>query len=164
MYHLKLIKLLYLAERDSLAKYGEPINDDNLVSMDHGPVLSNTLNLINGSYNRDTPIWDDWISDREDHQISLKVTSLNRDDFDELSDSEIQILDDIWNIFGEMDRWALCDYTHENCTEWKNPHGSSIPISHRDVFLALGKNNEEATQLSGEILEHRKLDSFLVAL
>lgn len=43
---LKLMKLLYLAERESYRQYGEPISGDNLVSMPHGPVLSQTLNLM----------------------------------------------------------------------------------------------------------------------
>ncbi len=46
---LKLVKLLYLADRESLQKHGNPISFDRLVSMDHGPVLSRTLNLICGA-------------------------------------------------------------------------------------------------------------------
>ena len=37
---------MYLAERESLARYGEPITGDVLVSMKHGPVLSKTLDHI----------------------------------------------------------------------------------------------------------------------
>jgi uncharacterized phage-associated protein len=42
---LKLTKLLYLADREALARYGEPITYDLPVSMEHGPVLSRALNL-----------------------------------------------------------------------------------------------------------------------
>ena len=45
---LKLMKLLYLAERRSFQKFGEPMIGDVLVSMDHGPVLSRTYNHIKG--------------------------------------------------------------------------------------------------------------------
>ena len=45
---LKLMKLLYLAERESLRLFGEPISGDKLVSMPHGPVLSKTLDMMNG--------------------------------------------------------------------------------------------------------------------
>ena len=42
----KLMKLMYLAERESLARYGEPITGDVLVSMKQGPgIIQNT-----GSY------------------------------------------------------------------------------------------------------------------
>jgi hypothetical protein len=39
---IKLIKLMYLAERLSLQRYGEPLTGDRLVSMPDGPVLSMT--------------------------------------------------------------------------------------------------------------------------
>ena len=45
---LKLVKLMYLAERESLRRYGETITGDALVSMRNGPVLSATLDHING--------------------------------------------------------------------------------------------------------------------
>lgn len=45
---LKLMKLLYLSERESLQKYGDTITGDTFVSMPNGPVLSMTLNFING--------------------------------------------------------------------------------------------------------------------
>ena len=66
MYHLKL---LFLADRESMNRFGMSITDDRMVSMAQGPVLSNTLNLINGSYRRETLLWDQWISDKEDHQL-----------------------------------------------------------------------------------------------
>jgi uncharacterized phage-associated protein len=37
---LKLIKLLYLADRESLRLHGMPISGDLVVAMPHGPVLS----------------------------------------------------------------------------------------------------------------------------
>jgi len=49
MNYLKLMKLLYLADRESMRRNGRPISGDRYVSMDHGPVLSQTLNLINGA-------------------------------------------------------------------------------------------------------------------
>ena len=41
----KLMALLYLAERLSLQRYGEPLTGDRLVSMPHGPVLAETYAL-----------------------------------------------------------------------------------------------------------------------
>ena len=46
---LKLMNLLYLAERLSLKRYGEPLTGDRLVSMPHGPVLVNTWARFTGS-------------------------------------------------------------------------------------------------------------------
>ena len=47
---IKLMKLMYLAERLSLQRYGEPLTGDRLVSMGHGPVLSRTYDHINGAF------------------------------------------------------------------------------------------------------------------
>ena len=40
MPHLKLMKLLYLSDREAVRAFGWPISGDRLVSMPHGPVLS----------------------------------------------------------------------------------------------------------------------------
>ncbi len=45
---LKLVKLIYLADRSAMEAFEAPILNDKFVSMDHGPVNSITLNLING--------------------------------------------------------------------------------------------------------------------
>jgi len=69
---LKLMKLLYLADRESMARHDEPISFDRFVSMDQGPVLSRTYDLINGSYpQRIAADWDEWISDRENHEAQV---------------------------------------------------------------------------------------------
>ena len=62
MSYLKLVKLLYLADREALLRWDRPITTDRYVSMDNGPVLSRVLNLINGSYESTTGIWlvDSW--------------------------------------------------------------------------------------------------------
>ncbi len=46
MSYMKLIKLLYLADREALLRWGRPITTDRYVSIDHGPVVSNVYELI----------------------------------------------------------------------------------------------------------------------
>jgi len=48
MSKVKLMKLLYLAERESCRRYGEPISGDTLLSTPGGPVLSTTQDLMAG--------------------------------------------------------------------------------------------------------------------
>ncbi len=158
---LKLIKLMYLADRESMSRYGLPISFDRLVSMDHGPVLSRTYDLINGTL--DAPgaaKWDEWISVRENHDVSLK-RKFQRPDLDELSDADLEVIDAVWSRFGKMDKWTLRDYTHDHLGEWQDPEGSSVPIKEQDVFLALGMNAEEAEHLACDIEAERGLDRIL---
>ena len=162
MYHLKLIKIMYLSDRESMKRYGSPITNDRMVSMDYGPVLSTTLNFINGHIPSYEGGWEAWINDRSNHMVSLKIETFNRNDLTELSDSDIEILD-VWSEFGEMNQWELVDYTHK-LDEWKDPEGSSFPINHKDVFLALGKSEDEAEHLKDEIYSQRKLDKIFSSL
>ena len=161
---LKLIKLLYLADRESLKRYGAPISFDNFVSMDNGPVLSKTLDLINGFVEgSEAAKWDEWLSDREQHTISL-MRNFERNDLDELSEVDLEIINTIWKLFGHMDQWSLVDYTHKYCSEWKNPHGSQCPINDEDILIAVGIEPAIATDLAENIQAQRKLDIYLSRL
>jgi uncharacterized phage-associated protein len=155
---LKLSKLLYLADRESMSRYGVPISFDNLVSMDHGPVLSRTLNLINGYVGGSGAAqWDEWMNDRENHDVSVRK-SFTRKDLNELSDADLAVIDSVWAQFGRMDQWALSDYTHKNCAEWIDPKGSSLGIEETTVFTALGRSGPEAKKLAQSIKVQRELD------
>lgn len=152
---IKLVKLIYLSDRASLARYGAPITYDMLVSMDHGPVPSRTLDMING-YRSEA--WDRWMTGRRDHRLSLARTEFRRDDLDELSDADLEIVEEVWREFGRMNGWELSEYTHEHCPEWRDPRGSSIPIHERAIFRALGWSREDALQAQRAIREQRALD------
>src|SRR5580658_9696442 len=51
---IKLMKLMVLAERRAMVESTCMITGDNFYSMQHGPVLSNTLNAMNGSAESET--------------------------------------------------------------------------------------------------------------
>jgi uncharacterized phage-associated protein len=142
---LKLMKLMYLADRRSIQLHGHPITFDRMVSMDHGPVLSTTLNLANGSIETGPDGWDAWISDRSGHNIALNH-QFTRDDLDDLSNADLAVLDDVWETVGHLNKWQIRDYTHQNCPEWRDPHGSSIAISMEDILTAVGQSEMNATQ------------------
>lgn len=154
---LKLAKLLYLSDRESMDRYDLPITFDHMVSMPHGPVLSVTLNLTNGFI--DSDIWKDLISDKADHAVAL-AKQVAVGDLDELSRADIGILDSVWEKFGEMDQWAIRDYTHDHCPEWTDPDGSMIPINYETVFLALGRPLEEARELGSELDDQVSLNRY----
>lgn len=155
MAYLKLMKLLYLADRESMDRYSAPISDDHHVSMTHGPVLSNTLNLITGQV--ESPAWRSWVSPDARYQVSLSRPVTDRDELDELSDADIEILEFVWKKFGHMDRWQIRQYTHDECAEWEDPGNSSMPIDPRSLFVALGHTRERADAEAREIFERKAL-------
>lgn len=149
MSYLKLIKLLYLADRAALLKWGRPISFDAYVSMDQGPVLSRTYDLINhGPPPGPDSYWHQFISDPVRYKVSVKAECPDG----ALSEAEKRLLDQIYERFGQMGRWELVDWMHSNLQEWVDPHGSMIPLSYHDILVTGGgQTPAEAAVIEEEI-------------
>jgi len=152
--YLKLMKLLYLADRRAMKLYDYPLSDDSAVSMDKGPVLSNTYDLITGQ--TQSHYWVEHIDGLPDYQVGLKQ-SFNLDDLDELSAVDIEVLEAIWNEFGHMSKWQLVDHTHDNCPEWQDPQGTSYPISPSSIYQALGNSPDDVDRLNRQYFDRKQL-------
>lgn len=147
---LKLMKLMYLAERDSLERFGESITGDAFVSMPHGPVLSITLDHINHFVPSQNGGWNSWVSDKAGNKVALKDPSMLRDenDLQALSEADLQSLQHIWQEYGHRSAWDLREMTHNGlCPEWSDPHGSSRPIPMLKLLKVLGYPQEVAVDL-----------------
>lgn len=163
MSHLKLMKLMYLADRESYLQHGCSISEDCAVSMAKGPVLSQTLDLMDGDASVLTQKeWDSWISPKANHEVSL-AHPINLHSLDELSASEICILDEIYKQYGHMGRWELAELTHD-FPEWHDPEKSMLPISTHDIFKALGKEANEVMGLMSILEENRAIDALFASL
>lgn len=155
---LKLTKLLYLVEREAMRRHGFQVSDDQMVSMPKGPVLSQSLDLTNGFIVSDE--WDGLVEDREQHEVRLKH-AIERENLDALSDATISIIDGVWAEFGRMNQWDLVKYTHDQCAEWEDPDGSSLPIPAKRVFMALGASAPDAELMAKEVKAQQYLDKLL---
>ena len=153
---LKLIKLVYLAERQCLTDWQRPILFDELFSLPHGPICSSTLNGINGSIHEQ--IRDDFVARNGNEIVAMK--NFGRDSLDEISDAEIDIIESVWQRFGHMTASQLRNYTHENCPEYTETTGR-IPIAYRELLEAVGTSPEEAEAIDREISELRREESAL---
>lgn len=163
MSHLKLMKLLYLSDREALRVFGWPISGDRLVSMPHGPVLSQTLNLMDGDVESQPGGWEEWISDKENHELSLRQP-FDAAGLDELAPAEIDVLKIVWCKFGAMGKWEIRDWTHKHCAEWKDPKGSSIPIQYDAMARAVGFDDASAKELAAQIHAEQEIDRIFAAL
>jgi uncharacterized phage-associated protein len=147
MSYMKLIKLLYLADREALLRFGCPITTDRYVSMDRGPVLSRVLNLITEEREpASQSLWADVISEPERYEVHLNKEI----EPEELSDAEIELLDEIFQQYGRLDRWSLVEITHD-LPEWVDPHGGAVQISYRDILLNAGKTLAETKVIEQEL-------------
>ncbi|MCK1361223.1 Panacea domain-containing protein [Bradyrhizobium sp. 199] len=158
---LKLVKLIYLADRLALETFESPILNDKFVSMDHGPVNSITLNYVNGmSDDRDE--WAEFITDRSGHQIGLANSELKLHDLDELSTAELKILELVWLKHGKLNQFEIRDFTHKHCPEWEDPRGSSEPIPLERIFKFLGKTDSSA--LAAKVEAERNVDQLFASI
>lgn len=163
MAHLKLMKLLYLSDREAMDRYGAPLSGDHMVSMPHGPVLSMTLNLMDGDVESSKGGWESWITAKANHELSV-VSDVQPGQLDELSPADIEVLEAVWAKFGYMGKYQIRDYTHDHCAEWEDPHGSSNPIAYEKVFVALGRSKDQAAELAATIETGKTLDRLFATL
>lgn len=111
---LKLIKLVYLSEREHLATYEESMLLDELYSLPHGPICSSTLNGINGVIHEE--IWDDYVV--RNGNIVMAVKNFDRGSLDDLSEEDLDLAKCVWSRFGHMTASQIRNYTHLNCPEY----------------------------------------------
>jgi uncharacterized phage-associated protein len=156
LYLIKLLKLLYIADREAFREFGRPISFDKYVSMDQGPVLSRTYDLMNGAV-RDSRYWSSIITPRAGHKLSISDES--EINFDALSEAELRIADEVYDQFGHTQRFDLCDKTHEY-SEWTDPQGSSRPLKYKDILIAVGYSEEEADDSINYMKEQQALAEF----
>jgi hypothetical protein len=147
MSYLKLIKLLYIVDREALIRWGRTVTTDRHVSMARGPVVSQIYDLITGDEPPGTrSCWRQHISAPQDFQIELQSDPGD----DELSTAEEELIDEVFDEHGGKNRWDLVRYTHD-LPEWQDPGGSSIPIAYRDILKAAGKTEAEIVAVEDEI-------------
>ncbi len=156
---LKLVKLVYLADRESMRLTCYPITNDKFVSMPHGPANSMTLNYIDG--NLQSGEWSALLQDRAGHMMGL-ARPRSEDDISELSQQDIEVLESVWGQFGAMSRYQLRDWTHDNCKEWEDPKGSSHPIPPARILKFLGVDG--ADEIGAEIAGERRIESLFESL
>ncbi len=141
--YMKLIKLLYLADRRALVERGLPITCDRMVSMPKGPVLSGILDLINWGSVDEHSAWLEHISEPKGHEVFLAATEPKNE---ALSRYELRVLQEIDDQFGSMDRWSLVEFTHA-LPEWRDPQGSSFPIEPADILRAENRSEEDIEEM-----------------
>jgi uncharacterized phage-associated protein len=160
--YTKLIKELYLSDRESINATNSALTGDAYVCMKHGPVLSNLYNLIKGrSHDQQAQMyWDSRFSTDGDDLLA------NFDQYPEgkLSRAEKAIIDKIDGQFHQNRYGELIDYVHANCPEWRNPGTTSIPLSLADILSALGRTQDEIDWILEETEAFKEEDRIFAAL
>ncbi|GFE72321.1 Panacea domain-containing protein [Chroococcus sp. FPU101] len=151
MNYTKLIKLMYIIEREAISRWGLPVIYDDYYSLNCGPILSNTLDNITGNsyYRQPSADWERYIIPDGRFNVRLeterKVGKLNR--------AEVKLIDEIYERFGGMTWEDLIDWTHDqkNVPEWENPKGSRLPIEIKTILMQSGFQEDEINEILEEI-------------
>jgi uncharacterized phage-associated protein len=136
--YLSLLKMLYIADRESLKETGSAITEDKVVAMEHGPVLSEVYDLI-GLNHGDLALWTKFLR-KEEYELEL----LDDPGVDQLAPYELRKLQEVAQRY-ESSSWRdLVRVTHEFPEwQWNKPdarHGPrSRPIPLRDILKAVGR-------------------------
>jgi len=131
---LKLLKLMFLADKESLIETGFPITGDSIVAMEMGPVPS-------GTYDRLKPSGALPFVASEPGNVTLQAPPPKHG---RLSDYEIEVAQRVYKKFGHMTGQQLINYLHKHAPEWTPPAaGSSHAIDPADMLRAAGRPESE---------------------
>jgi uncharacterized phage-associated protein len=111
--HMKIAKMVFLADRAHLLRYGRTITGDSYVCMEHGPVPSITRDMVNARIAEDPDA--ESMLDYFEVRRSGKYPELiaKRDaDLEVFSDSDIEVLTEVIERHGPESAWNLRDFTH----------------------------------------------------
>lgn len=148
--YMKLIKLMYMADRAALVRWARPISGDAYLAMKHGPVLSDTYTMISDGQNPSSQsLWFEFIERSGKYDVSLLKPCPPAN----LSEAERGVIDDTFQKYGHYDRWDLVHHLHETLPEWRHPERGSFSISVKDILQAEGVSLEEANQVEEELKE-----------
>ena len=139
----KACKLLFLADKLHLVRYSRPITGDRYWALEHGPVPSRLLVLLN-------QIEAQKITDKEAHElaeglgldrayVNPRLQARQRPDMDELSQSDVEALNRIAVTRGAKTFAELRVLTHETVAyrrAWakKPAKKGSLPMAFEDFF------------------------------
>ena len=111
--NMKLQKLVYYAQGFHLALYGKPLFPERIEAWDHGPVVPELY--------------------RRFKKFGAKAIEKPEEvDFSKFDTQTRELLDEIWNVYGQFSAWKLRNMTHDEMP-WQNAYGKGGVISETDM-------------------------------
>jgi uncharacterized phage-associated protein len=151
---LPLVKLVYMVDRTSLARYGYPVTMDTFYNLRAGPVVSSTFDCIKKGTSKNTPVWSKHIAPRDGNSVTL----LEAAEPTELSPADEAIIAEVFQEHGQksVDEWMV--FAH-SLPEWRNPAPMrSRRFRYRDLLVSVGWSPGEADAAIGDLLAELHAD------
>ncbi len=154
MNYMRLIKLLYIADRENLRSSGRTITGDRVVAMKKGPVLSGTLDLIKGQV-VGSELWQHYF-----RTVHYRVEMQDNPGVSELSKFEVEMLASVSRKYEDCDEWDLVEKTHEY-EEWKKhfQDGTAVDIPLESLLMAIGRADDKE-RIVKEDIERETFEQF----
>lgn len=153
--YLRIVKLVYLADRDSIIRRGVPIVGGTYFSMRCGPAVSEVMNFAN--LERHAPQWETYISARQGNTLVLKKAP----GYENLSQSELDILDGVVEEHASRETWALVKWCHVYCREYERVFWGRKGIQVESILRAGGKTADKIHQVVSEAADRAELNALL---
>ncbi len=155
MSYLRLLKLLYIADRESLRESCRPILGIRPVAMKYGPLHSAVYDLIKGEH-IDEPAWSEHFQ-KDRYQIEM----VEDPGVSELSRYEIRTLNATSEKFAAVDDMDIAEVTHtfpewiNHCSDPAANASETIPLE--DIIDAVGRSADKEAILQ-EATEEAEID------
>lgn len=156
MPYLKLMKMIYLAEKQFVLQYDEQLTGDQVVSSPQGPMLSSMYECVFGG----NDYWNNWINNPGQHALMFNgAIAVDRNmplnTFDELTEAELSCIDSVFEKYGQMDQAKLVELSKNPrfCPECEDTWDSLYPIAYRSMLMKNGKTEEQADAILERVKE-----------
>jgi hypothetical protein len=154
---LKCIKLLYAIEREAINRWLSPVIFDDLYSLPHGQVVSQTLDRAEYRTRPTKNFWNNYLLTDPQDTIHL----INELSVDKLSKAEIELTKEIFNKNKTKTPEQLM-HEHHNprlTPEWKNPGTSRIKTKYPDLLTSLKKTQAQIDEFEADLKELASLEA-----
>lgn len=157
MDYLKCIKLLYAIEKEALNRWLRPVIYDELYSLPHGQVVSQTLDRAEYRIHPAKTFWSNHLRTTPDNTIHLDAEC----GIDNLSRAEIDLIREVYEKNKDKTPKQLMDEHHnpDLFPEWKNPGQSRIKTKYSDLLTLLSKNQEQIEEFEADLKELANLEA-----
>lgn len=125
MDYIPLFKVMYFSQQKHLTLYGMPLMDDSFVARKHGPVPTLTYKVmrgLEGKIDLESEELKDFasalsVATQDGHQV-VRLKASASCDMDELSVSNVRMLDEVMEQYKDVAAFDLSDLSHDKA--WKN--------------------------------------------